>query len=263
MLKLTYYGPLLNIDFMERPRIGITMRLELETRRFYLGRDYSEAIEAAGGLPVHIPLIPKRDFIESLIAHLDGVFLPGSDSDVDPKYFDEEPHPMLKNVVPEKDLTDRLVIEAAEQRGLPILGICYGMQAINVARGGTLIQDIGSQVDNSLKHEQGRPLDRYSHTVSIERDSLLGSFESIRSNGDDVRVNSHHHQAVGRLGKDLKAAAWAKDGVIECIQDIRPGHFVLGLQWHPELGWDRDPLSKDIFTSFISRCIEAKNVSRG
>jgi putative glutamine amidotransferase len=167
---------------------------------------------------------------------------------------------MLKNVVPEKDLTDRLVIEAAESRRMPILGICYGMQAINVARGGTLIQDIGSQLENSLKHEQGRPVDRYSHSVKVDRESLLGSFDSIRANGDEVRVNSHHHQAVGRVGRDLRAAAWAKDGVIECIQDIRPEFFVLGVQWHPELAWNRDPLSMDIFGSFIDRCRAAKHV---
>src|SRR3954447_18518786 len=125
----------------DRPRIGITMRLELETRRFYLGRDYSEAVEAAGAIPVQIPLIPNKDYIEKLIENLDGVFLPGSDSDVDPALFGEEPHPKLKNVVPEKDLTDKLILDAAEKNGLPVLGICYGMQALNVARGGSLIQD--------------------------------------------------------------------------------------------------------------------------
>src|SRR5947209_10442492 len=127
----------------KRPRIGITMRLELETRRFYLGRDYSEAVEAAGALPVYIPLIPKKEYIDSLVEDLNGVFLPGSDSDVDPSLFGEEPHPNLKNVVPEKDQTDRLVLDAAERIGLPVLGICYGMQALNVSRGGKLIQDIG------------------------------------------------------------------------------------------------------------------------
>lgn len=255
MLKLTYSQALLNIDLMDRrPRIGITMRLEMETRRFYLGRDYSEAIEAVGGLPVHIPLIAKKDYIDALVAELDGVFLPGSDSDVDPSFFNEEPHPKLKNVVPEKDATDRLVIEAAETRGLPILGICYGMQALNVARGGSLIQDIDSQVENGLKHDQGKPLDRHSHSIEIDRDSILGKFEAIARNGNQVRVNSHHHQAVGKVGRDLKAVAWAKDGVVECIQDIRTEKFVLGIQWHPELAWNRDQLSQDIFMEFVATC---------
>jgi len=244
----------------KRPRIGITMRLEIETRRFYLGRDYSEAIEAAGGLPVHIPLIPKKEYIDALVKELDGVFLPGSDSDVDPSFFNEEPHPRLKNVVPEKDLTDRLVIEAAEARDLPILAICYGMQALNVARGGSLIQDIDLQINDGLKHEQGKPLDRHSHSIEIDRESILGGFNSIATNGNVVRVNSHHHQAIDKVGRDLRAVAWAKDGVVECIEDSRPGKFVLGTQWHPELAWDRDSLSKDIFSTFVRECVKGRGL---
>ena len=230
------------------------MRLELDTRRFYLGRDYSEAVEAAGAMPVHIPLIPKKDYIDSLVEHLDGIFLPGSDSDVDPSHFGEEPHPKLKNVVPEKDQTDLLVLDAAERLGLPVLGICFGMQVLNVSRGGTLIQDIDAQVDSGLKHDQGRPLDRLSHSIEIDRNSILGKLSTVDSNGSSLRVNSHHHQAIGKVGRDLKAVAWAKDGVVECIEDERPERFVLGVQWHPELAWNRDPLSKDIFERFVEKC---------
>lgn len=237
-----------------RPRIGITMRLELDSRRFYLGRDYSEAVEAAGAVPVHIPLIPKSDYINSLVEQIDGVFLPGSDSDVDPTHFGEEPHPRLKNVVPEKDQTDLMVLDAAERLGLPVLGICFGMQVLNVSRGGSLIQDIDSQVEKGLKHDQGRPLDRHSHSIDIERDSILGSLSTVAQNGTSVRVNSHHHQAIGKVGKNLRAVAWAKDGVIECIQDERSNRFVLGVQWHPELAWDRDRLSKEIFERFVESC---------
>jgi putative glutamine amidotransferase len=238
----------------KRPRIGITMRLEMETRRFYLGRDYSEAIQAASAVPVQIPLIPDREYIDELIAELDGILLPGSDSDVDPVLYGEEPHPNLKNVVPEKDETDRLVFSAAEARGLPVLGICYGMQAINVARGGSLVQDIESQIENALKHNQGRPLDRHSHSIEIDRESRLGRMETISSNGDSVRVNSHHHQSIARLGQNLRAVGWSTDGIVECFEDDRPEKFVLGVQWHPELAWDRDPLSRDIFSAFIDEC---------
>ena len=230
------------------------MRLEIETRRFYLGRDYSEALEAAGAIPVHLPLIPKKEFLDSAIAELDGVFLPGSDSDVDPSLFGEEPHPNLKRVVPEKDQTDRLALDAAERLGLPVLGICYGMQALNVSRGGSLIQDIEAQIETALKHDQGKPLDRASHSIEVDRESILGTFESISKNGSNIRVNSHHHQAVGKIGKELKAVAWAKDGVVECIQDTRPDRFVLGVQWHPELSWQDDQLSREIFEAFVDRC---------
>jgi len=238
----------------ERPRIGITMRLELGTGRYYLGRDYSEAVAGAGADPVHIPLITDADYIDSLVSGLDGILLPGSDSDVDPALYGEEPHRRLGSVVPEKDRTDRMVFAAAEARNLPVLGICYGMQAINVARGGKLMQDIESQVEKALKHEQGAPRDRHSHTVEIDRESLLGSFDSIKRNGDSIRVNSHHHQAVGELGENLRSVAWAPDGIVECIEDDRPDRFVFAVQWHPELAWDRDPLSQDIFSTFIERC---------
>ena len=138
------------------------MRLEIGTRRFYLGRDYSEALEAAGAIPIHIALIPKQDFITEMLADLDGVLLPGSDSDTDPSYYGEDPHPKLGRVVPEKDKTEFLVLAEAEKLGLPVLGICFGMQSLNVSRGGSLIQDIESQVENCIKHEQGIPSSRSS-----------------------------------------------------------------------------------------------------
>src|SRR6478672_2225307 len=139
----------------QRPRIGITMRLETETRRFYLGRDYSEAIEAAGASPVHIPLIAKDSYLRSVAEELDGLFLPGSDSDVDPTIYGDEPHEKLGNIVPEKDQTDLFMLGEAERLGLPVLGICFGMQALNVSRKGTLIQDIASDISDSLEHQQG------------------------------------------------------------------------------------------------------------
>ena len=122
------------------------MRLELETDRFYLSRHYSEAVEAAGGVPIHISLIPHPDYISAVMDGLDGVLLPGSDSDVDPLRYGAEPHHNLGQVVPLKDETDLLVLEEVEKRRLPLLAICFGMQVLNVSRGGTLIQDIGAQL---------------------------------------------------------------------------------------------------------------------
>jgi putative glutamine amidotransferase len=234
----------------KRPLIGITMRLEHETRRFYLARDYCEAVYAAGGTPVHIPLIPEREQIEDIVSRLDGVLLPGCDSDPDPALYGDDPHPKLGRVVPEKDATDLAVIAGAERRNLPIFGICFGMQILNVSRGGSLIQDIQSQVENAIQHQQGIPRERNSHGIRIEEGSLLEELPGVETT---AMVNSHHHQAVREVGKGLKATSWASDGVIESIEDVngRPIHAV---QWHPELSWKTDHLSASIFERFISDC---------
>jgi putative glutamine amidotransferase len=232
----------------QRPRIGITMRLELTTDRFYLGRHYSEAVEAAGGLPVHLPLIPKAEYITAVMSAVDGLLLPGSDSDVDPARYGHEPHPQLGFVVPEKDETDLMTLAEAERLGLPVFAICFGIQSLNVSRGGTLIQDIPSQLPKAIKHEQGAPRDRHSHRVRILDGSLLREL----AGGENVPVNSHHHQAIENVGRELVATAWAPDGLVEAVEDPRSDRFVLGVQWHPELAWDRDPLSQALFSRFIA-----------
>ena len=230
------------------------MRLELHTRRFYLGRDYSEAVEAAGGIPVHLSLIAEDDYLTSAIEGLDGILLPGCDSDLDPHLYGEDPHPKLGPVVPEKDKTDLMVLAEAERLNLPVLAICYGMQSLNVSRGGTLIQDIESQVENHIKHDQGVPRDRSSHGIEVEEGSVFTGMPAFHESSGTLRVNSHHHQAVREVGQNLKANAWAKDGIIEGIEDTREGRFVLGVQWHPELSWATDSLSRDVFKAFIERC---------
>lgn len=231
-----------------RPRIGITMRLEFHTDRFYLGRDYSEAVHAAGGTPVHISLIPDPDYISAVIDNLDGILLPGSDSDVDPLRYGAEPHPRLGTVQPIKDKTDLLVLEEVERRNLPLLAICFGMQVLNVSRGGTLIQDIGAQVPNAIKHEQGAPRDRPSHSVALASSSLLANLAAA----EKALVNSHHHQAIETVGRELIPTAWASDGLVEAVEDARGERFVVGVQWHPEMGWQDDRLSQELFIRFVA-----------
>jgi putative glutamine amidotransferase len=231
-----------------RPLIGITMRQELQTERFYLARYYSEAVEAVGCAPVHIPLIPDPSYIESIVGRLDGILLPGSDSDVDPQLYGREPHPKLGSVHALRDETDLLVLKAAEERRLPLLAICYGMQVWNVSRGGTLIQDICSTVPDALKHEQGAPRERPSHGISISPESSLARL----AGGEGARVNSHHHQAIEEVGRDLRATAWSSDGLVEALEDTREGRWAVGVQWHPELGWEKDRLSSALFNEFAS-----------
>ena len=238
----------------QRPRIGITMRIELATNRFYLGRHYSEAVEAAGGSPIHISLIPDSDYIDSVVEGLDGILLPGSDSDVDPLRYGQQPHPELGAVHFIKDQTDLLVIEAAERRQIPLFAICFGMQVLNIARGGTLIQDIRSQVPDAVKHDQGVPRERPSHSVRLLENTKLAGIASVL----DATVNSHHHQAIESVGADLIATAWTTDGVIEAIEDPRPDRFVLAVQWHPELGWENDGLSQRLFRRFVNEAASAR-----
>lgn len=224
------------------------MRIDHPADRFYLSRHYSEAVEAAGGAPVHISLIAKVEYVDAVVDGLDGILLPGSDSDIDPIRYGQQPHPNLGSVHPIKDETDLLVIDAAERKQIPLFAICFGMQALNVARGGTLIQDIRSQLPEAIKHEQGVPRDRPSHAVRIEADSKLS--EILRTH--DLLVNSHHHQSIETVGLDLIPTAWSSDGVIEAIEDPRHDRFVVAVQWHPELGWRDDTFSQRLFESFVA-----------
>lgn len=239
----------------ERPRIGLTMRLELETDRFYLGRDYSEALACAGAVPLHIGLIPDADYIRAALKGLDGILLPGSDSDVDPLRYGRDPHRFLGKVVPVKDQTDLLVLEEIERLGMPLLAICFGMQILNVSRGGTLIQDIHALLPGAIKHEQGAPRERPSHGVRLLPGSMLEGMagaEDVGAGGERALVNSHHHQAIETVGRELLATAWTSDGLVEALEDARQGRFTLAVQWHPEMGWKRDDLSLKIFRRFVS-----------
>lgn len=238
----------------KRPLIGITERLNAEDS-FYLRRYYAEAVEAAGGVPVHIPLIPSREYLASLCDRLDGLMLSGSNSDLDPALFGEEPHPKLGDVIPERDEVDLMLLEIAERRAMPVLGICFGMQSLNVARGGSLVQDIETQVVNPIKHEQGKVYHRPSHQIEIEGNSLLAQWAGDRT----VRVNSSHHQAVKNVGRNLRVIARATDGVIEAVMDTRADRFVLGVQWHPEIGWQRDKFSQAIFARFIEASVQYRD----
>ena len=239
----------------ERPRIGITMRLELETDRFYLARDYSEAVEAAGAAPVHISLIPHEEYLGALLDGLDGILLPGSDSDVDPTRYGREPHPMLGHVHPLKDETDLLVLREVEKRCVPLLAICFGMQVLNVSRGGTLIQDIRSELPKAIKHQQGAPRDRRSHRIRLLEGSLLAQL----SGNESEFVNSHHHQAIETVGRELVATAWTADGLVEALEDPRGDRFALAVQWHPEIGWQKDKFSQAIFGRFVGAARDYAN----
>ena len=188
---------------------------------------YPEAIERGGGIPVIVPLL-RPDAIDALLDRVDGVCLPGG-PDLQPSTYGEEPHPELGPTEPRVDAVELALVRAADRRGLPILGICRGMQALNVARGGALHQHLPDVVGDQLQHRQTEHGSVTTHCV----DTAPRSRVRRALGGPTLEVNSFHHQAVRTLGQDLTATAWAQDGTIEAMEG--PGaRLVLGVQWHAE-----------------------------
>jgi putative glutamine amidotransferase len=237
-----------------RPVVGIPCRYNWNNNYYELRETYSDAIYAAGGIPVLVPLIPESAYIESLVEHLDAVCLSGAPNDIDPLRYGQEPSQALGPVVARRDETDMLLLAAAEAAALPVLAICFGIQSLNVYRGGTLIQDIPTEVKGALKHMQEGTFRQRSHSINLSEGSLLAELAGSAR----VLVNSYHHQAIDVVGRDLKPIAWAADGIIEAVINTRPGQFILGVQWHPEVGWEEDSFSQAIFKHFISVARELK-----
>jgi len=239
-----------------RPLIAISTRGHPDRPHFYLERAYAEAVRAAGGVPILVPLLPDRDVLFELMERCDGLLLSGSRSDVDPRRYGEPPHPRLGPILPERDETDWLLLEVAEARRLPVLAICYGMQLLNVFRGGTLYQDIASELANALRHEQDAPGDQPTHRLRIEEGTILARL----AGGTTAEVNSFHHQAVKAVGRDLRPIAWSEDGIIEALLQADP--FILGVQWHPELTFASDAFSRAIFEHFLQHAAKLRERTR-
>jgi len=235
--------------------IAISTRGHLDEPHFYLERAYAEAVRAAGGIPILVPLLPDREALFELIERCDGLLLSGSRSDVDPRRYGHAPHPRLGPILHERDETDWLLLEAAQAHRRPVLAICYGMQILNVFRGGTLYQDIASELTHALRHTQEAPGDRPAHRIHLAEGTLLARL----AGGTTAAVNSFHHQAVRDVGRDLRPIAWSEDGIIEAVIHAEPDPFVLGVQWHPERMFASDGFSRAIFEHFLQEAAKRRS----
>lgn len=230
-----------------KPLIGLTCRFDGDHDWYYLPGDYSRAVVEAGGIPVQIPLIPAM--APDVAARLDAIVLCGSPSDVEPARYGHQRHPEVKIVHPDRDETDCRLCDEVFRDRKPVLGICFGMQSLNVYLNGTLIQHIPEGVPGALEHKD----DGMRHAIRLEPGSQIAGWAG---DAREIIVNSTHHQSVQRLGRGLRVTARAPDGIIEAVEGDFPGHFVMGVQWHPERIWQQEPVSRRIFSGLVRAASE-------
>jgi putative glutamine amidotransferase len=215
-----------------------------------MNQRYYHAAAMAGAAPVLIPLLDEIEPLRAIYERLDGILIPGG-VDVDPRVFGETPHERLGRIDPARDRVEIQLVKWAVEDRKPVLGLCRGLQVINVALGGTLYQDLDAEYPNAIKHDYfpnyGFPRDHLAHEVAVHDGSRLHHALA----GGSVPVNSMHHQGIKALGSGLVVSATAPDGLIEAIELPNDG-FVIGVQWHPEVFELSEPSSGELFRDFMA-----------
>jgi len=232
---------------VKRPAIGLTIENpKKEAEVFRLRDDYVRSVETAGGLPlVFAP--GKPEDAPDLLDRVDGLLLTGG-ADVDPGLYGATPHPRLGPVFRERDDFELALVREALRRDLPLLAICRGHQVLNVATGGTLVQDIPSELPGAGAHDPDVERWQTAHEVEI----LPGTRLREILGSERVAVNSFHHQAIRELGRELVLSARSPDGVMEAVEMPRGRkRFVVGVQWHPESFWDHEPGFRSLFQALV------------
>jgi len=236
-----------------KPRIGIPYRtrkeeLKGERRKYEM---YLAAVRQGGGEPVEISLGLTADALKDLARTLDAIVLPGSPADVDPSRYHSARNPKTAETDTDRERTDSALLEHAFAEHKPVLAICYGIQSLNVFLGGTLVQDIPSELRTQIQHpwtgqEQGAP--EPHHAVRFEPDSRLAQM----AGASEAQVNSSHHQSLRDAGRDLRIVARAPDGVVEAVEWTGGSNWVTGVQWHPERMAQTDRLAQSLFRELVA-----------
>lgn len=232
-----------------RPLIGITGDYNIDNNSISLNSEYYWAIYKAGGQPLIIPYIDVED-ADYFVSVFDGIMFTGG-NDIDPVFYGEAPHPKLGKINPVRDEFELKLCRLALENDKPVLGICRGVQVMNVAMGGTLYQDLGAQLqsDTPIKHWQSAPGRYGTHEVKLAAGSRINRIMEKEC----ISVNSFHHQAVKEVAGAFRAAGWSRDGVIEVIEsDKYP--FAVGVQWHPERMFNHEQTMLLLFKNFVEAC---------
>ncbi|HVO64046.1 MAG TPA: gamma-glutamyl-gamma-aminobutyrate hydrolase family protein [Terriglobales bacterium] len=239
------------------PRIAIPLPLSNDSE--YVERSlpqYEAAVRMAGGETVRIPLDLSGPELKRVVENCDGVLLPGSKTDVDPAKYGASKHQKTAPPDPRRDYVDCVLLEDAYANGKPVLGICYGLQSLNVYRAGTLIQHIPDFLQPQLRvvnHAAGRAV-AVAHEAQIDGASTLAKIigDDARSAPVTIPVNSSHHQSAENPGTGLRVVARCPtDGIIEALEGTDPDHFIVAVQWHPERSVEKDEPSRAIFRAFV------------
>jgi putative glutamine amidotransferase len=248
------------ISTASRPRVGIPWRTSHEEANQIKNKleYYFAAVAAAEGEPAHLSLQLSANELTSQIKDLDAFVLPGAPADVNPSLYRSPRHQKTHEADPNREKTDFAILEHAFASGKPVLAICYGCQSLNVCLGGTLYQDIATELHTNIEHsKEGLPPDAADpiHAARIAPGGEIAQVAAIsgfanHNGGFDVQINTSHHQSVRDLGHGLRVAAVAPDGVIEAVEHEPHKHWVVGVQWHPERMKDH-ALSSALFRALV------------
>jgi len=251
----------------QKPRVGIPWRTSAEEQEKdrVKAREkldyYFRAVERAGAEPNEISLAQSPGQLQQQLTSLDGFVLPGSPADVDPSRYGEARHIKTKTLDPNRDRTDSAILDYALKSAKPVLAICYGCQILNVHQNGTLIQDIRSQKPESRPHGStdlppGPKKGDIQHEASLAGDSRLAQLNE----GTHAKINSSHHQAIGKPGRDLRVTAHAPDGIVEGVEWTGDSNWVVGVQWHPER-MPGDGFAERLFSDFVAAVRSARGAA--